>query len=123
VRVVTDDAARYTAAMCRAGGLTAPNLRLAPLDADANPELAAELAGAATKRAITLAFLDPPYDYPENDLTKVLANLVRTGFLVTGATVVVERGTRSPAPAWPPGLSQTAMKTYGETVVYYAEAN
>jgi len=121
-RVATDDAIRYTAAMSRAGGLTAPNLRLAIPNAQQNPELAAALAEQNAKRAITLVFLDPPYNYPENDLTKVLENLVRTGLLVPGATIVVERGSRTPPPTLPNGMNLTATKTYGETAVYYAKA-
>jgi len=121
VRVVADDAARYTAAMSRSGGLTAPNLRMLSPDAAQNPELATALQQAAADRAITLVFLDPPYDYPETDLAKVLENLMRTGLLPQGAVVVVERGTRTPPPTWPPGMEQTTFKTYGETVVYYAE--
>ena len=105
VRVVTDDAERYTAAMARAGGLDGPNLRAA----DGLP-----------KRAITLVFLDPPYNYSEADLEKVLANLVRTGLLIAGATIVIERGTRTPPPTLPAGLELTQQKSYGETVVYYA---
>ena len=124
VRVAADDAIRYTTAMSRAGGLTAPNLRLAPLEAtETNPALASALAEQTAKRAITLVFLDPPYNYPEGDLTKVLENLVRTGLLVPGATIVIERGSRTPPPTLPPAMHLTTTKTYGETIVYYAEVD
>lgn len=119
VRIVTDDAARYTAAMCRGGGLYGANLRMAP--AGDNPALQAALIQQAANRALNLVFLDPPYDYPENDLTQVLANLVRTGLLVQGATIVVERSSRSPQPSWPVGLQPAGAKTYGETTVYFAQ--
>jgi len=120
VRVVTDDAVRYSAAMSRAGGLSASNLRLAP-DPGADPALIAELAKAQAKRAISLIFLDPPYDYPEADLAKVLENLMRTGLLIKGAIIVIERGIRTPVPNLPAGMELTTTKTYGETTVYYAE--
>ena len=121
VRVTTDDAKRYTAAMSRAGGLNAPNLRISTSGLNENPELAQEMAQANAKRAITLVFLDPPYDYPQEDLASVLANLMRAGLLVKGATIVVERGTRTASPLWPDGMELISAKTYGETVVYYAE--
>ena len=119
VRVVSDDAERYTAAMCRAGGLAGANLRIAP--ADGNPALQAALAQQAANRAVNLVLMDPPYDYSEADLTKVLGNLVRTGLLVQGAVIVVERSNRSPEPTWPFGLASIGKKTYGETAVYFAE--
>ena len=119
VRVVQDDAVRYSAALSRAGGLSGANLRIAP--AGDNPELAQALAKQAAERALNLVFLDPPYDYPEKDLTNILANLVRCDLLVAGAQVVVERSARGPAPTWPEGLVQTDHKTYGETAVYFAK--
>jgi 16S rRNA (guanine966-N2)-methyltransferase len=122
VRVVTDDVKRYTAAMSRAGGIGATNLRIAFPSVEEVPDRleTTEMRGLP-KRAITLVFLDPPYDYSQEDLASVLANLMRTGLLVKGAIIVVERGTRTPPPHWPDGMELTSTKTYGETVVYYAE--
>lgn len=119
VRIITDDAARYTAAMCRGGGLYGANLRMAP--AGDNPALQAALLQQAASRALNLVLLDPPYDYPDAELTQVLANVVRTGLLVQGAIIVVERSSRSSEPTWPAGLELTDKKIYGETAVYFVE--
>lgn len=67
-----------------------------------------------------LVFCDPPYDIPEVELGAALAALARPGVLAPGATVVVERTRRAPAPRWPAGWDDVARRDYGETVVYYA---
>ena len=38
------------------------------------------------------------------------------------ATVVVERSTRDPEPAWPDGFELERQKTYGETTLYWVAA-
>lgn len=68
--------------------------------------------------AFDLVFLDPPYALAEDQLTADLAQLVPR--LATGATVVVERSTRSPEPAWPDGLERRSQRKYGETTVWTA---
>lgn len=70
--------------------------------------------------AYGLVFLDPPYAVPEDDLAAVLSALATGGRLTDDAVVVVERSTRSPAPAWPAGLEPSSTRTYGETAVHYA---
>ncbi|WP_423463404.1 16S rRNA (guanine(966)-N(2))-methyltransferase RsmD [Promicromonospora sp. MS192] len=95
VRVVTDTAERFAAALAGPGQAPGPGL--------------------------DLVFLDPPYDLGEDALAVVLAHLAVPGVLADGAVVVVERSTRTPEPAWPDGLERFARKDYGETVVYYAE--
>jgi 16S rRNA (guanine966-N2)-methyltransferase len=66
-----------------------------------------------------LVFLDPPYDVSDPNLALVLAALAR--HVAANAVVVVERSSRSPEPTWPRSWRLIASKSYGETVVYYAE--
>lgn len=66
---------------------------------------------------------DPPYDLSEAALTEVLVRLVEGGWLAEDALVVVERSRRSPEPSWPAGpggLVHDDLKTYGETVLWFA---
>jgi 16S rRNA (guanine966-N2)-methyltransferase len=70
---------------------------------------------------LDLVLVDPPYDLPVEVLDRVLADLATPGVLADHAVVVVERGKRSGEPAWPPGLAGFAAKSYGDTVVHYAE--
>ena len=69
-----------------------------------------------------VAFLDPPYAQPVEDVATDLVALVEHHWLVPGAMVVVERGSRSAEPVWPEGLRDSREKRYGETVLWYVHA-
>ncbi len=73
---------------------------------------------AATGEGFDLVFLDPPYDLPEVELGHNLVALAP--LLDEDALVVVERSSRSPEPAWGPGLECDRRKDYGDTTVWYA---
>jgi 16S rRNA (guanine966-N2)-methyltransferase len=64
-----------------------------------------------------LAFIDPPYDLGEGELTDALALLVPS--LADAATVVVERAARSPRPTLPAGLVHARDKRYGDTTLWW----
>lgn len=65
-----------------------------------------------------LAFLDPPYELGGAEVAADLRALLP--LLAAGAVVVVERSTRSAAPAWPDGLAPFRHRAYGETAVSMA---
>ena len=70
--------------------------------------------------AADLVFLDPPYDLSGDEVAAVLARLT-AGWLAPGATVVLERSSRSPEPSWPEGLTQVGRpRRYGETTLWLA---
>lgn len=69
-----------------------------------------------------LVVADPPYALDNDDLVAVLGLLVTGGWVVDGATVVVERSTRTPEPVWPVGLEPVRSRDYGETVLWYLRA-
>jgi 16S rRNA (guanine966-N2)-methyltransferase len=69
-----------------------------------------------------VAFLDPPYAQPEEEVASDLAALREHDWLVPGAMVVVERGSRGAEPAWPGGFTDSRQKKYGETVLWYVHA-
>lgn len=68
-----------------------------------------------------LLFADPPYDVPTARIDALLERLLAEARLAASAVVVVERSSRSAPLAWPAGLEDLGTKTYGETVVQYAE--
>lgn len=68
-----------------------------------------------------LVFIDPPYELGEAELTEALEALVP--HLAPEAVVVIERGSRSPAPIVPESLEPLRRKAYGETIVYSYEAS
>jgi 16S rRNA (guanine966-N2)-methyltransferase len=63
-----------------------------------------------------VAFLDPPYADP---VEPALHLLIAGDWLTPGATVVVERATRSAAPVWPLGLSEDRVRRYGDSTLWY----
>ena len=62
-----------------------------------------------------LAFLDPPYELGEAELTATLELL--TPLLTEDAVVIVERAARSDRPTLPAGLAHGRSKRYGDTAV------
>jgi 16S rRNA (guanine966-N2)-methyltransferase len=69
-----------------------------------------------------VAFLDPPYAHSEEVVAADLAALAEQRWLVPGAMVVVERGSRGAEPAWPGGFGGSRQRKYGETVLWYVHA-
>lgn len=79
------------------------------------------LEGGPGGPAYDLVLLDPPYPLGEEELTGNLHRLLTHGWLSAEALVLIERSVRSPQPTLPPGLAALKPRTYGETVVHYAE--
>lgn len=68
---------------------------------------------------VDLVLIDPPYDLPEDELGSVLRDLVDHRWLADEALVVVERSSRSPAPAITGGLELSGERRYGETKIWF----
>ena len=66
----------------------------------------------------SVAFLDPPYELAEADLTHTLTLLLPA--LRPDAAVIIERASRSGAPGLPDGLVATRDKRYGDTTLWWA---
>ncbi len=85
------------------------------------------VALAATPAApYDVVFSDAPYPLPDDDIAQDLDLLAGNAWLSTDALLVVERGSRSPEPIWPAGITplpgKRGMKKYGETTLWYATA-
>ncbi|QRV01564.1 16S rRNA (guanine(966)-N(2))-methyltransferase RsmD [Arcanobacterium phocisimile] len=65
-----------------------------------------------------VVFLDPPYDFPDEQLAEILAQLPR--HLKSDGVVVVERAKRSSQPRWPAQLEAERERTWGDTRVWSA---
>ncbi|USR78843.1 16S rRNA (guanine(966)-N(2))-methyltransferase RsmD [Arcanobacterium pinnipediorum] len=63
-------------------------------------------------------FLDPPYDFPDEHLTNILAQLPR--HLTSDGLVLVERAKRSSQPVWPPQLQAERERRWGDTRLWSA---
>jgi 16S rRNA (guanine966-N2)-methyltransferase len=75
---------------------------------------------AASLDTWDVVFMDPPYDLGEAELLQNLESLAPR--LNPDAVVMLERGTRSPEPAWPSGIELDRRKTYGDTTLWWARA-
>jgi 16S rRNA (guanine966-N2)-methyltransferase len=76
-------------------------------------------AGPADGQPYDVVFADPPYATPAQEVDAVLDALAGRGWLVPGATVVIERGTRSPALTWVPKITAERSRRYGDTLLWY----
>jgi len=68
-----------------------------------------------------VVFLDPPYAYPDEELSSIVDQMRHSGFLAPSSLVVIERASRSSAFPWPAGLRQVKERKYGNAVIYYGE--
>jgi 16S rRNA (guanine966-N2)-methyltransferase len=80
---------------------------------------AAAIGGPGARRAFDVAYLDPPYDLANEQLSETLAGLAAAGWLAEAATVVVERSRRSPPWTWPAGFRAGRERRYGDTILWY----
>jgi 16S rRNA (guanine966-N2)-methyltransferase len=80
---------------------------------------AAFLAGGGDDDGFDLVFADPPYAFPDDQLTALLGVLVVRDWLAADAVVVVERSARGAGPVWPDGLAEVKRRRYGEGMLWY----
>jgi 16S rRNA (guanine966-N2)-methyltransferase len=91
---------------------------------DTAPTNAAPTANPLTntdRDAFDLVLLDPPYEIDNTEVDELLTVLVTHGWLAPGATVALERPTKSAAPTWPEQIDHKSHRTYGDTTVWYGE--
>jgi 16S rRNA (guanine966-N2)-methyltransferase len=90
-----------------------PGITVLPVD------VRTALAGQLPGGPFDLVFADPPYRTEAAEVDRMLEALV--GHLAPGATVVVERARRDPAPTWPVVLQPAEPRAYGATVLHRAD--
>ncbi|WP_255955472.1 16S rRNA (guanine(966)-N(2))-methyltransferase RsmD [Streptomyces odontomachi] len=82
----------------------------------------AAVAGTAPDEPYDVAFLDPPYAVPDDDLREILITLRTRDWLTADALVTVERSTRGGEFRWPDGFAATRARRYGEGTFWYGRA-
>jgi 16S rRNA (guanine966-N2)-methyltransferase len=75
-------------------------------------------AAATVDGGWDVVLIDPPYAVASTDVAAVLGVLVP--LLAPGATVVLERSSRSAEPVWPAEFTDVRERRYGETSVWTA---
>jgi len=73
-----------------------------------------------------VAFADPPYALPDQEVSAMLTLLAGGGdaiagraWLAPGALVIVERASRSGPVRWPEGYAPDRARRYGEATFWY----
>lgn len=66
-----------------------------------------------------IVYIDPPYNFPNEELEQLLTNLHLGEFLSDDALIAVERTSRTKEPLWPIGYELTRRKNYGQATIYY----
>jgi 16S rRNA G966 N2-methylase RsmD len=64
---------------------------------------------------------DPPYNVSDVEVNDMITALAQNNWTTVGTVVVVERGTGSPALAWPDGWRVWPTRSYGDTRLDMAE--
>ncbi|MBG6106970.1 RsmD family RNA methyltransferase [Frigoribacterium sp. CG_9.8] len=108
-------------AVCRANAATV--LARAPRGSTLRIEVSGRLVQSfltSNPETWDLVFMDPPYDLAETELAENLASLA--AHLAPDAVLCLERSSRSPEPDWPPGITRTRRKDYGDTTLWWAGA-
>ena len=68
-----------------------------------------------------LIFLDPPYDYANSDIAKVLNLGLKNSWFSEDAILVVETSKAIKEFVWPDGFESLRDKSYGDTTVWYGQ--
>lgn len=110
----------------KAAGIASANCeiirRAGNLDASSTKVVTASVSSylASASATFDIVFIDPPYDVANAEIESCLGALVP--LLDEYAEVVLERSTRDAQPTWPAGLTLARAKAYGETTIYWLEA-
>lgn len=110
--------------------VTDQNLRKLHLDSRAEIEVVDASLWAKKSRAMTprrelldtpfdVVFIDPPYETPSNELATLMIDLSESKWLASECLLIVERGSKSPDIDWPPGVTDTERRVYGDTTIWY----
>ena len=67
-------------------------------------------------------YVDPPYDFPSNELEEILRLLAEGNFLKSDAFVAVERRAKDGKFNWPQSYEPVRERNYGQATIYYANA-
>ncbi len=80
----------------------------------------AQVSKPSSRGKFDVVFIDPPYDFQNDQVNELLDHLVKNGWLVEGALLVVERGSKSKV-IWPESIEQLRQKVYGDTTIWYGQ--
>ena len=71
------------------------------------------------KEKYHIVYIDPPFDFAENEIKEVLAKLHTGAFLNEGALLAIERTARSFPFIWPDGFAPVRQRNYGAASIFF----
>ncbi len=74
--------------------------------------------GKPPQQPYDLVFLDPPYELSTTEVNALLEAVI--SHTAKDGLIMIERSSRSEAPALPAGVESEKPKKYGETMLYFA---
>jgi 16S rRNA (guanine966-N2)-methyltransferase len=74
----------------------------------------------APKEKYHLVYIDPPYDFSNQEVEDVLGTLHDNEFLNIDAFIAVERTARGTMFIWPDAFAPARERNYGQATIYYA---
>jgi 16S rRNA (guanine966-N2)-methyltransferase len=69
-----------------------------------------------------LVYIDPPYDFSNDELEEILRLLAQGNFLKSDAFIAVERRAKGGQFTWPQSYEPVRERNYGQATIYYANA-
>lgn len=93
---------------------TQTRLPLNTLKADATKPLSIDI-----QKRFNLIFIDPPYEFTNQELTEVLLSLQAQNLLDSEGLCIVERSSRTEDFAVPMGFSLEDVRNYGDTRLFW----
>ena len=93
------------------------------LSAAAVKQRAQAFAATYSGPAFDVVFADPPYEVSTEDCERLMQTLVDRQLVGDTSMMVLERSSRSPAPQTPRGWHVGDERRYGETIVWYMQAD
>lgn len=76
---------------------------------------------AVERREFDIIFIDPPYSFTNDQITKNLEAIVAGGIVRARSLILVERDSKSRPFSWPDGLTALKERSYGHARIYYGE--
>ena len=71
------------------------------------------------KEKYHIVYIDPPYDFPDEDVVEILCTLHSGGFLKDDALLAIERTAKRSHISWPNAFTALRERNYGQAAIFY----
>jgi 16S rRNA (guanine966-N2)-methyltransferase len=105
----------------RAAAVATRNARTLDLPVRVVTDPVERWVGQPADQCFDVVFADPPYELATAAVADLLAALLDNGWSAASGLMVVERSSRSEPIGWPAGMRPGRTRSYGETVLHFAE--